>query len=341
MTELTEREKAILDILIGTYVTTGEPVGSRTVSKMDLGLSAATVRNSMADLEEKGYLHQPHTSAGRVPSDKGYRYYVDMLMNREELAVAAQRAIRESVAHLRDGNAEGLLEQVSKVLADISHNLGIALGPQFAQGIFDRLEVVRLSESKLLMVMTILSGLVKTMVVEVDSEIAEEELQETRRVVNERLSGLSVGEIMESARERLESASSGSPKLLRLIASNADHLFRFSSKSDLHIDGARNFFDIPDFSSERLAGLMGMLEARESVAHLLSDRANDEGISITIGDEHESLELKDCSLLTSRYSVGNVSGVIGIIGPTRLPYGRLVPLIQYMANLTEEMLDCR
>lgn len=341
MTELTQREKAILDILIGTYVTTGEPVGSRTVSKMELGLSAATIRNSMADLEEKGYLHQPHTSAGRVPSDKGYRYYVDRLMNREELAAAAQHSIRESIVRLREGNAEGLLEQVSKILADVSHSLGIALGPQFAQGIFERLEIVKLSESKVLMVMTIRSGLVKTMVVEVDADIADEEVLETRRVVNERLSGLTVGEIMDSARERLESASSGSPKLLRLIASGADHLFRFTSKSDLHIDGARNFFDLPDFSSERLAGLVGMLESRESVAHLLTDRVNDDGISITIGDEHDSPELKDCSLLTSRYSVGNVSGVIGIIGPTRLPYGRLVPLIQYMASLTEEMLDRR
>ncbi len=341
MTELTPREKAILDILIGTYVTTGEPVGSRTISKMDLGLSAATIRNSMADLEEKGYLYQPHTSAGRVPSDKGYRYYVDMLMNREELAEAAQRSIRDSVERLREGNADDLLVQVSKVLADVSHNLGIALGPQFTQGIFERLEMLKLSESKLLMVMTIRSGLVKTMVVEIDSEIEENELEETRRVVNQRLSGLTIGEIMASVKERLASASSGSPKLLHLLANSADHLFRFPSSADLHMDGTRNFFGQPDFSSERLAGLIGMLEAREYVAHLLSDRARDAGISITIGDEHESPELKDCSLLTSTYSVGNVSGVIGIIGPTRLPYGRLVPLVQYMANLTEEMLDRR
>lgn len=341
MTELTLREKAILDILIGTYVTTGEPVGSRTISKMDLGLSAATIRNSMADLEEKGYLYQPHTSAGRVPSDKGYRYYVDMLMNREELAEAAQQSIRDSVERLREGNADDLLVQVSKVLADVSHNLGIALGPQFTQGIFERLEMLKLSESKLLMVMTIRSGLVKTMVVEIDSEIEGDELEETRRVVNQRLSGLTIGEIMASVKERLASASSGSPKLLHLLANSADHLFRFPSSADLHMDGTRNFFDQPDFSSERLAGLIGMLEAREYVAHLLSARARDAGISITIGDEHESPVLKDCSLLTSTYSVGNVSGVIGIIGPTRLPYGRLVPLVQYMANLTEEMLDRR
>lgn len=336
MAELTQREMAILDILIGIYVTTGEPVGSRTISNMDLGLSAATIRNSMADLEEKGYLHQPHTSAGRVPSDKGYRYYVDTLMNREELAEAVQRSIRKSVERLRAGNAEDLLVQVSKVLADVSHNLGLALGPQFAQGIFERLEVFKLSESKLLMVLSIRSGLVKTMIVEINWAIEDAELAATQRVVNERLSGLTVGEIMASVKERLESASSGSPKLLRLFANSADHLFRFSSVSDLHMDGTRNFFDQPDFSNDRLAALIGMLEAREHVAHLLSDRAP--GTFITIGDEHESPELKNCSLLTSTYSVGNVSGVIGIIGPTRLPYGRLVPLVQYVANLTEEML---
>lgn len=336
MTELTPREKTILDILIGIYVATGEPVGSRTISKVDLGLSAATIRNSMADLEEKGYLHQPHTSAGRVPSDKGYRYYVDMLMNREELAEAAQWSIRKSIARLHAGNADALLEQVSKVLADVSHNLGLALGPQFAQGVFERLEVFKLSESKLLMVMSIRSGLVKTMVVEINWAIEDAELAATQRVVNERLSGLTVGEIMASVKERLESASSGSPKLLRLFANSADRLFRFSSISDLHMDGTRNFFDQPDFSNDRLAALIGMLEAREHVAHLLSDRAP--GTFITIGDEHESPELKNCSLLTSTYSVGNVSGVIGIIGPTRLPYSRLVPLVQYVANLTEEML---
>ena len=341
MTELTQREKAILDILIGTYVTTGEPVGSRTVSKMGLGLSAATIRNSMSDLEEKGYLHQPHTSAGRVPSDKGYRYYVDMLMSREELAEAAQRAIRQSVEHLREGNFENLLDQVSKVLAEVSHNLGVALGPQFTQGVFEQLEMVKLSESKLLLVMSIRSGLVKTMVMEVDSELDEEDLQATRRVVNERLSGLTVGEILDSVDERLGSASSGSPKLLRLITSSADSLFRPVSNVDLHMDGTRNFFGQPEFTNERLAGLIGMLEERESFAHILADRLQDEGITITIGDEHDSPELKGCSVLTSRYSVGNVSGVIGVIGPTRLPYARLVPMVQYMAALTGEMLERR
>ena len=338
MAELTQREKAILDILIGTYVTTGEPVGSRTVSKMGLGISAATIRNSMADLEEKGYLQHPHTSAGRVPSDKGYRYYVDMLMSREELAQAAQQAMRESIVHLREGNVETLLGHVSKLLADVSHNLGIALGPQFVQGVFERLEMVKLSESKLLMVMSIRSGLVKTMVMEVDSDLDDDELQETRRVVNERLSGLTVGEIMATAKERLESANTGSPKLLRLISDSADTLFEVFSGVELHMDGTRNFFGQPDFTNERLAGLIGMLEEKESVAHILQDRGDDDFV-ITIGEEHPSPELQGCSLLTSRYRVGNVSGVIGIIGPTRLPYGKLVPVLQYMSNLTSEMLE--
>ncbi len=339
MTELTQRERAILDILIGTFVTTGEPVGSRSISKLGLGLSAATIRNSMADLEEKGYLCHPHTSAGRVPSDKGYRYYVDMLMGHEELNEAARQAIRQSIEKLREGNIEGLLGQVSRVLAEVSHNLGIALGPQFTQGLFERLEMVKLSETKLLLVLTIQSGLVKTMVMEVDSDVMEDDLSETRRVVNERLSSLTVGEIMASAKARLESASEGSPKLLRLIAESADSLFQVVNVVDLHVDGTRHFFDQPDFTNERLAGLIGMIEERESMAHLLSDRIKEDGITITIGDEHASPELKGCSLLTSRYKVGNVSGVIGVIGPTRLPYARLVPLIQFISGLTQEILE--
>ena len=340
MAELSQREKAILEILVGTYVTTGEPIGSRTISKLGLGLSAATIRNSMADLEEKGFLSHPHTSAGRVPSDKGYRYYVDLLMSQEELAEAARRSIRTSIETLREGNIQNLLSQVCKVIAEVSHNLGLVLAPQFEQGTFDRLEIVKLSESKLLLVLTIRSGLVKTMVIEIDSDLAASDLEDTKRVANQRLSGLTVGEVVDTVEERLQSASEGSPKLLRLIANSADTLFR-AADGNLLVDGTRNFFMQPDLFADQqgLAELIGMVEQRESMMHLLGDRLNREGIAITIGDENEPPELQRCSVLTSRYRMGNISGVIGVIGPTRLPYARLVPLIQYMADLTEEMLE--
>ncbi len=342
MERLSQREEVILNILIGSYVATGEPVGSRTISKSGLGLSAATVRNSMADLEEKGYLSHPHTSAGRVPTDEGYRYYVDLLMSQEELVEKERRRIRNNmVVRLQEGNIESLLEQVSRVIADISKNLGVALTPRFERGIFQRLEMVHLSESKLLLVLTIKSGLVKTMVMEIDSDIDVSELEDTKRVINERLFGLTVAEIRDSVEERLRSVSGGSPKLLRLLSDSADSLFKFSSGDDLHFGGAGNFFLQPEFSSnqEGMAALLGLLEERESMVTILDERMDREGIAITIGNEHASPELQNCSLLTSRYQVGSVSGIIGVIGPTRIPYARMVPLLQYMANLTEEILD--
>jgi heat-inducible transcriptional repressor len=342
MAQLQEREETILTSLISAHMFTGEPIGSRTISKSGLGLSPATVRNSMADLEEKGYLTHPHTSAGRVPTDKGYRYYVDQVMGQEDLAETDREQIRQCMAaQLREGNIQGLIEQVSKVVAEVSQNLGVALKPRFEQGTFERLELVHLSESKVLLVLTIKSGLVKTIVMEIDSAIDVAEIDETRRVINERLSGLTVAEIRDSVLERLKSVTRGSPKLLRIICESADTLFNFSSGDDLHFGGTGNFFLKPEFSNHQteLAALMGMLEAREPMVTILDERMDQEGVKITIGNENTSPELQGYSLLTSRYQVGNVSGLVGVIGPTRLPYARIIPLIQYMAELTEELIE--
>lgn len=341
MPSLSEREKHILDILVKTYVSTGEPVGSRTVAKSGLDLCAATVRNSMSDLEDKGYLSHPHTSAGRIPTDKGYRHYVDELMAQQELTKEVRQLIRKSVEmRQRDGNIESLLEQVSRVIADVTHNLGVALAPGFECGVFQRIEMLRLSESKMLIVLTIESGLVKTMVIEVDSAIQASELDETNRAINERLSGLSIGEIRKSVQERLRAISRGSPKLLRLIWERAETLFNFRGGEDLHLGGTGNFFLQREFSEDQegLAALFEFLEKREPIVTILDERMNSEGITITIGNEHTSPELRGCSLLTSRYRVGNVSGLIGVIGPTRIQYANLIPLVEYVAGITEEML---
>ena len=341
MEQLRPREEEILGILISAHVETGEPVGSRSISKSGLGLSAATVRNSMADLEDKGFLMHPHTSAGRTPTDKGYRYYVDRLMTTEQLSEEDRGLIRQVISgHALEGDSEEVLEQVSKVIADVSRNLGVALTPRFEGGTFERMEIVPLSESKLLIVLTISSGLVKTMVMEVDATIETSELEEAKRRINERLAGLTVGEIKASFGERIRSISSGSPKLLRLLSDNAQSLFQFDT-GHLHIGGTSNFFLQPEFSENRedLAALFGLLEDRESIASLLDERMDSEDITITIGNELRPPELRGCSLLTSRYQMGNVSGVVGVIGPTRLPYAKMVPLIRYIAKLTEDILE--
>ena len=342
MEELSNRERTILDRLVNCFIDTGEPVGSRTLSKGGLDLSAATVRNSMADLEEKGYVFQPHTSAGRVPTDKGYRVFVDALMEQQQISEDDRRRLMDMVEDcIRESNVESLVGQVSHVIADVSHQLGVALMPGFNKGIFRSLEMVQLSESKMLLIVTIQSGLVKTMVMEVDAQIAAGALDATRRVVNERLSGLTIEEMLKEVEERLMSSSEGSPKLLRMICDNADSLFEVVHEEDLHLVGTGNFFMQPEFADQqsKLAELSGMFEERTQMADILNGRMGEDGVAITIGEENESPQLKDCSLLTSKYRFGNVTGVIGMMGPTRMAYNKMVPLLRYIAGLTETMLE--
>lgn len=342
MEDLTSRERTILDSLVNCFIDTGEPVGSRTLSKGDLDLCAATVRNSMADLEEKGYLWQPHTSAGRVPTDKGYRVFVDTLMEQQHITEEERERLTDMVETcIRESNVQSLVGQVSHVIADVSHQLGVALTPSFNKGIFRSLEMVQLSESKLLLVVTIQSGLVKTMVMEVDAKIAADDLETTRRVVNERLSGLTIDEMLKDVQERLMSSSEGSPRLLRMICDNADSLFETVNEEDLHLVGTGNFFKQPEFAEQqgKMAELIGMFEERTQMAEILNGRMGEDGIAITIGEENETPQLKDCSLLTSKYRFGNVTGVIGLMGPTRMSYSKMVPLLRYIAGLTETMLE--
>ena len=343
MEDLSSRERTILDRLVNCFIDTGEPVGSRTLSKRGMDLSAATVRNSMADLEEKGYLFQPHTSAGRVPTDKGYRVFVDTLMlQQQQISEDDRKRLTDMVEEcIRESNVESLIGQVSHVIADVSHQLGVALMPKFNKGMFRSLEMVQLSESKLLLILTIQSGLVKTLVMEVDAQIGATDLDATRRVVNERLSGLTIEEMLKEVEERLMSSSEGSPKLLRMISDNADSLFEVIHEEDLHLVGTGNFFMQPEFADQqsRMAELIGMFEERTQMAEILNGRLTEDGVAITIGGENESPQLKDCSLLTSKYRFGNVTGVIGMMGPTRMAYNKMVPLLRYIAGLTETVLE--
>jgi len=294
----------------------------------------------MADLEEKGYLHQPHTSAGRVPTDKGYRYYVDELMEKEDLTDAYRAELLERLrSGVREGDLEAVLDQVARAIADLSNQLGLALSPHFEMGILQKLELVSLAEKKLLIVLSIRSGLVKTIVLEIEAVVWPSKLAETAQLLNERLHGLSIEEVRRTIRERVHMVSRGDPKLLRIIVDEADALFDFSRREELHLGGTTNIFLQPEFADrENLTDLMGLLERRDAITHILSQRLAYRGIDITIGRENPSQEMRMCSLLTSSYRVGNAVGVIGLIGPTRMPYSRLVGLLSYVAELTGTLL---
>lgn len=340
--ELGERERSVLQSLVGAYVATAEPVASRTVSRRYLlDVSPATIRNTMVDLEEMGYLWQPHTSAGRIPTDKGYRFYVDSLMGQLGLTPAEKRALeRKLQASIRERDIQDVLQQVAKVIASVSEQLGIVLSPLFDMGVFRRLDLVQVTERKILMAVTVESGLVRTIVFEAKSKVRPSKLAETCQLVNERLSGLLVGEIRRSMAERLRWVSRGDPKLIRFLVEQADTLFRFDFADDLHLVGTTNIFSQPEFSDrDRVTHFLELLEDREGIVCLLASRAREGGVRITIGSENPSEHMRDCSLVTSVYEIGNVRGLIGVLGPTRMRYSRVASLVDYAAQLTGSLLE--
>jgi heat-inducible transcriptional repressor len=343
MEAISRREEMILNTVVDSYVSTGEPVGSRTISKKGVGISAATIRNAMSDLEEKGLVYQPHTSAGRIPTDRGYRYYVDRLMPSDDLSESQEEGIRSRIlACLREGSVQEILDQISRVIAEVSQNLGVVLSPRFEQGVLRRLELVSLTERRVLLVLSIQQGLVKTMVIEAESPIDPAQLSETAQVLNERLSGLTLGELTKSTMERIQEIRGGDPKLLRVIADETAALCAQGHAEGLHLGGTGNIFLQPDFPRQTLMGIVNVLEAKDPIVDVLEQRTNREGVAITIGDENRSVpEMRSCSLITSPYRLGETSGVVGVIGPTRMRYPLIAALVRFAAQLTGDLVKNR
>lgn len=337
---LTEREKVILQSLIDYHIATAMPVGSRVIAnKYKLGISPATIRNTMQDLEEMNLITHPHTSSGRVPTDKGYRVYVDTLLEPEELTLWEEGQIKSEI--LVDYAAvEDLLEQTSRVLAGVSNQLGVTIGPRFDQGILTRVSLIPVAEKKLLVVLAVKHGLVRTILLEAESNLKTEALDKTASILNERLCGLTLGEIKASMDQRLKEVSTADPKLIKLFLESTENLLNFPETEQVHLGGTTNIVDQPEFKDrEKLRSLIELLEEKRLLAELVSAKGIKDGITITIGKEIERGEMQSCSLVTSSYKAGKVSGTIGIIGPTRMRYAKLVSLVDYTAKLLSDILS--
>ncbi len=335
---LTEREKQILYNLIDYYIASADPVGSRAIAhRFKMGLSPATIRNTLQDLEEMGLIQQPHTSAGRVPTDLGYRVYVDYLLKPEELTSQEKESIKGTILTEGRGINE-LLGQTCKVLGDITHQLGVTIAPKFEEGVLKRLELVPIAEGRIMVVVVVQAGLARSVVLEVESSISEIDLREVESVLNERLCGLTLGHIRSSISKRLADVS-GHGRLINLIVNSKDRIWTEGRTEGLHLSGTDNLLVQPEFSNiERISGLIRLLEDGTILSDFLSD-ALEEGLVITIGRENKFSEIMNCSLVTSTYKVGRISGTIGIIGPTRMPYNKLVSIVEYTARTITEALS--
>ncbi len=340
MIELTVREKYILKLIVEDFVASALPVSSRNLCKKHkLSISSATVRNVMMDLEEKGFITQPHISAGRIPTDLGYRIYVDWLMSVGQLNQNERRAVLQNLRQVSK-NVEQILQKASQILGEISNLLGIVLLPHFYEGIFEKLELVPITDNRTLLVIKIRSGLIKTIMLELDFEISRDILEATASVLNERLHGLLLAEIKQSIGQRLQSISGGHPSLIRYFQTAADDLFDFEDWEGFFSGGTRNILQQPEFlERSRLDNLMEFLENKHSMIQFLENIQDRKQTRISIGAENPDHKLEACSVVASNYQIGTVRGIISIIGPKRMDYGRMVSIVNYVSRTISNLAE--
>jgi len=340
--ELTEREKDILQYVIQQFILSANPVGSRNISKKyNLGLSPATIRNIMADLEDSGLLQHPHTSAGRIPTDKGYRVYVDQLMQPSPLVNSQKEKVE---AFLESMNSEPLelLTITSSILSELTNQLAFVTYPQIDKAVLEKIQLVKLSSSRLLVVVAIKKGIVKTITLEINSNVESAKISFFEHVMNERLSGLRLSEIRKSFVERLKDIDKEELRpIIRIFFDSVDKIFSSDKqRSTPIISGASNVIRQPEFEKhENLQGIIELIESKDIIIHLLENKnIRDKDFSISIGSENDNKNFSEYSFIVKEYKLDETKGTVGIIGPKRMEYSKIVSAVIFVAeSLAKEL----
>lgn len=339
---LNEREKLILRSIVQQFILTASPVGSRNITKrFDIGVSPATVRNIMSDLEDSGFINHPHTSAGRVPTDKGYRYYVDSLMEIQMISSSEKRIIDRTL-ETKNNEPDEILKIASRLLSSITKQIACVTYPTLDHGILTKIQLVSLSSTRLLVVVSIQSGLVKTITLEFETEINQEKLSNVESLINEKLNGLTFQEIRDTAKDRLSDFAGEEKPIMRLFVDSVDKIFKDVKKDEkILITGATNIIQQPEFDEPgKFQGVIELIEDKDIIIHIMDKKKSDydNNILITIGSENEDEKLNEFSLITKEYSFGETSGTVGIIGPKRMEYSKVVAIVSYLGAMLTEVL---
>lgn len=340
---LTDRERSVLEAVVRTYVETAEPAGSRALTRRyNFGVSPATIRNTMADLEDDGYLTHPHTSAGRVPTDRAYRFFVDSVV-RPETLTATEKSRIELELRGGDSTLERVLQNAVRALGILVNELGVGSAPQLDKACLEKIDLIPLSSQKVLMVVTVQSGMVRTVYVDLPGEAPSDILGVIRQVLNERLGGLTFSEIRRSLGARLRDAveDPAARDILNIFVESGEEFFRAESTGEdqVVIGQTSSIAAQPEFSSrERLKDLIVLTEQKELLAKVLGNRVARGGPFVTIGSEHAP-ELSGFTLVTSGYRFGRLRGILGVIGPTRMPYEKVIAIVDYTSSLVTRMLE--
>jgi len=333
MVTLDDRKRKILHAIVDDYINTAEPIGSRTIARRhELGLSSATIRNEMADLEEMGYLAQPHTSAGRIPSDKGYRLYVDELMKVRELTIEEIESIKEAM-EVKINELGQLIKQASAVMSRFTRYTSMAITPQIKKSILKAVQVVPISQGNAMIIVVTNTGTVRNCMVKVPKDLQPDYIIRVSNVLNDKLKALSVDKIEPGIIKDIENEIIIANETLMPILNGVKECINLIDNSEVYLEGTTNIFNFPEFRDlVRAKDFLNTLDEKEVLCKILSlSKTSKKDINVQIGTENEIEELKDCSLITATYSVGDeIIGSIGVIGPTRMEYPKVISSINYI-----------
>ena len=332
---LDKRKKEILQAVIDEYINTAEPVSSSTlVKKYGLDYSSATVRNELAELENIGYLDKPHTSAGRVPSEKGYRFYVDELLNEEEISIEEIKYIQTKLS-TKVNEIEELTKIATTTLSEITHYTTVAIGPKNDMQTISEIKFVLLGTRMLMVVIITEAGLIKETIIKYEEDINQSQVETLNNLFNSKLKGKPLSKIDKPMEEYIYSEITYSVDVIKPIIEQINKVIE--EESNIYLEGANKAFDLPEFKSLEIAkNFVNVLDAKDLVIDMLnSGMAKD--INVYIGEENENEQLKDFSIVTFKHSVGDKDlGTIGIIGPKRMDYSKVISVMKYISKKMNE-----
>ena len=336
---LSDRKLKILHAIIKTYLETGEPVGSRTISKYtDLNLSSATIRNEMADLEELGYIMQPHTSAGRIPSDKGYRLYVDMLMEKKEQEL---NEMQEAMLQKAD-KMEQLLKQAAKVLASNTNYATLVSTPRSSANKIKFMQLTMVDDEQLIAVIVLGGNVIKNRIINVEEPLSNENLLKLNMLLNTTLNGMAIEEISLGLIARLKEQAGAHSEVIGKVLDAVADAIQLEEEMQIYTSGTTNIFKYPELSDKQSAQeIISAFEEKQQLTALVTQtlaREDSTGIQVYIGDETPVQTMKDCSVVTATYELGDgMKGTIGIIGPKRMDYEHVLKSMKRLQNELDQM----
>lgn len=337
--ELDHRKLKILQAIINDYIYSAEPVGSRTIAKKyQLGISSATIRNEMSDLEELGYLEQPHTSAGRIPSDKGYRLYVDKLMELPQISDQERDKINNNIAR-KIIEVEDVIRQSSRILSQLTNYTSLVLAPQLKQNRLKHVQLLPMDDTGVLVIVVTDSGLVKNTILRNSTKLSEQTLEYLTSALNHILRGMELKDINSDIVEKLKKEIFPLQGIIESIMPIITEDNFTEDKTQLYSDGVSNIFNFPEYNDiEKAKNFLGLIEEKKMLLDMLSKQSQSANqLYISIGKENKNDKIQDCSIVTATYTInGRILGSIGVIGPTRMDYSKAISIVKYMTyNLTD------